>query len=83
MSKFLKLILLTFALCISTAWAGDFEDGVAAYEKKDFMTALKKFKSVAAQVDASGNFNLCLMYNFGRVALTSVQGADYANDDLR
>ena len=47
MLKRLQTILISLALCAGTVWAGDFEDGGAAYEKKDFTTALKKYKSAA------------------------------------
>jgi TPR repeat protein len=66
MSKNLKGIFIVLALCISAAWAGDFEDGVAAHEKKDFATALRKFKSAAAQGLATAQFNLGVMYSNGR-----------------
>ena len=66
MSKYLKLFFLALALCVGAAWAGDFEDGVAAHDKKDFVTALGKFKSAAAQGDASAQLNVGIMYEAGQ-----------------
>ena len=66
MLKRLQTILITLAICVGTVWAGDFEDGVAAYEKNDFTTALRKFKSVAAQGYASAQMNLGIMYGAGQ-----------------
>ena len=66
MSKYLKLFFLALAICVSAAWAGDFEDGVAAHEKKDFATALRKYKSAAAQGNAGAQLNLGVMYNIGQ-----------------
>ena len=66
MSKILTTLLLTLCLSVGAAWAGDFEDGVAAHEKKDFATALRKFKSAAAQGDADAQYNLGVMYSNGQ-----------------
>jgi len=66
MSKILTTLLLTLWLSVGAAWAGDFEDGVAAHEKKDFVTALGKFKSAAAQGDTSALLNVGIMYEAGQ-----------------
>ena len=66
MLKILTTLLLTLCLSVGAAWAGDVEDGYAAHEKKDFVTALGKFKSAAAQGDASAQFNLGIMYDVGQ-----------------
>ena len=66
MSKILTTLLLTLWLSVGAAWAGDFEDGVAAHKKKDFVTALKKFKSAAAQGNSDAQFNLGVMYDIGQ-----------------
>jgi len=54
--------MLTFAV---TVWAGDFEDGVAAYDRKDYTTALIKFKSAAEQGHVSSQANIGVMYYRG------------------
>jgi len=46
--------------------AGPFEDGVAAYQRGDFATALELFRSLAEKGNASAQFNLGLMYAQGR-----------------
>ena len=66
MTKILTTLLLTLWLSVGAAWAGDFEDGVAAHKKKDFVTALKKFKSAAAQGNSDAQFNLGVMYDIGQ-----------------
>ncbi len=54
-----SIFLLSFTIA---AWAGDFDDGIAAYDKKDYSTALSKFKSAAMQGHASSQANLGVMY---------------------
>jgi TPR repeat protein len=46
--------------------AGPFEDGVAAYQRGDFATALQLFRPLAEQGIASAQFNLGLMYAQGQ-----------------
>jgi hypothetical protein len=46
----MRRLLLIILLCVSqAAWAGDYEDGVAAYKRSDYKTALAKFQSAAKQ----------------------------------
>ena len=66
MSNYLKLFFLALAISMNAAWAGDFEDGEAAYAKNDFSTALTKYKSAAAQGDAKAQLNLGIMYGEGQ-----------------
>ena len=47
MLKCLQTLLITLALCEGTVWAGDVEDGSAALLRKDYATALIKYKSAA------------------------------------
>jgi TPR repeat protein len=62
-SKFFFVALLSVA---STAWAGPFEDGMAAYDRKDYATSLRIFRTMAAQGDTSAQYNLGVMYDNGR-----------------
>ena len=55
-----------FSLVFTAALAGDFEDGVAAIERKDYATALAKFRSAAQQGVAEAQFNLGYMYGNGQ-----------------
>ena len=41
-----KLFVVCFMLIANMAWAGDYEDGVAAYAKGNNEVALEKFKKV-------------------------------------
>ena len=94
MSKYLKLFFLALAICINAAWAGDFEDGVAAHQKKDFTTALRKYKSAAAKGDEWAQYNLGVMYEQGEGAvqdyaesvrwhkLAAAQGNEWAQFNL-
>src|SRR5436190_19181604 len=46
--------------------AGPLEDGIAAYQRGDFATALRLFQPLAEQGDASAQSNLGMMYEQGR-----------------
>ena len=45
----------------------DLEKGLAAYEKGDYTTALREWKHLAEQGNASAQFNLGVMYDNGKV----------------
>ena len=47
MFRRLQTILITLAICVGAAWAGDVEDGNAALLRKDYATALIKLKQAA------------------------------------
>lgn len=56
-----------FALSLfGVAAAGPLEDGVAAYESKDYATAFRLFQPLAEQGDAVAQYQLGNMYVFGR-----------------
>jgi len=59
------LLLLVALLCAGAVQAGDFEDGVAAYNRKDYATALEKLRSAAQQGDIRAQLNLGEMYERG------------------
>ena len=48
-----------------SAWA-DFDDGVEAYNRGDYATALQEFRPLAEQGDANAQFNLGFMYDNGK-----------------
>ena len=62
MRKILAAIMLMTTL---TVWAGDYEDGLAAFERKDYATAVEKFTTSAEQGDAAAQFNLGIIYDQG------------------
>lgn len=64
----MKRICLALVLVVSLAvpaWA-DFQDGVAAYDRGDYATALQEFKPLAEQGDARAQNSLGLMYYHGQ-----------------
>lgn len=62
----MKKLLAAFMLMTTfTASAGDFEDGMAAFEKEDYATAIAKFTTAAEQGDALAQFNIGIMYDEG------------------
>jgi len=53
-------------LCAGLVQAGDFEDGVAAYRRQDYATALAKWRTAAQQGDADSQANLGVLYSKGQ-----------------
>lgn len=66
----MKRLLLTattaLLLSVGAARAGPMDDGVAAYQRGDYATALQIFRSLAAQGNASAQNGLGLMYDNGQ-----------------
>ena len=61
------VLVLALALGISgAASAGKFEDGVAAFDKGDYATALKAWQPLADKGDASAQLNVALLYAKGQ-----------------
>jgi TPR repeat protein len=65
MYKLLLTLLIMLLFSASTAWAGDIEDADAALKRKDYATALIKYKSAAVNND---------------VYAQAMVGSYYAND---
>jgi TPR repeat protein len=62
-----KSLLLILALLFAhTAWSGDFEDGAAAYLRKDYETALAKLRKAAEKADAAAQLTIGVMYANGQ-----------------
>ena len=68
----MRNLLIALGVCVavtvgslSVAWA-DFEDGVAAYQRGDYATAVKEFRAVAEQGDTDAQYNLGFMYDVGK-----------------
>jgi len=67
MRNLIKTLFLILMLSFShAAIAGDFEDGTAAYKKRDFATALRLWTPLAEQGDANAQFNLGTLYEQGQ-----------------
>ena len=64
--KLLKYLVIVLLFTAITAWAGDVEDADAALDKKDYATALKKYKSAALKSDAVAQHKLGVMYVEGQ-----------------
>ena len=63
-SKSIFIVAIVFAC--GCAWAGEFEDGMAAYEKNNYKTALIKFRKAAAQGFTQAQTSLGFMYAIGQ-----------------
>ena len=64
----IKILLATLVLSISLAAcepSGTLENGFAAYKRGDYTTALRLWRSLAQQGNASAQYNLGLMYEKG------------------
>ncbi len=62
--RYLTLIVWVFSWA-SSAWAG-FDEGMAAYERKDYAQAFAEFRLAAVQGNVMAQFNLGLMYANGQ-----------------
>ena len=61
-----NIIFLTFSIVFSSGiLANDAEDGDAAIDRKDYATALIKYKRAAEKNNVNAEFNLGIMYNRG------------------
>ncbi len=63
----MKRLVLTVAILLglaAPAWAG-FAEGVAAYKRGDYVTALRELRPLAEQGDARAQSNLGVMYSHG------------------
>ena len=65
--KHLILIILSLILVVPTVYADDYQDGLAAFVKKDFKAALKKLKPLAEKGHAKTQNKLGEMYGKGQV----------------
>ena len=98
------MIRLTATLCLMIAlllgsagvsWGGDFQKGLTAAQSGDYATALREWKPLAVQGDASAQSNLGLMYRNGKgvpqdyktavkwYTLAAEQGDAYAQTNLK
>ena len=69
MYRYLTFGLLTILFTISlavTAYAGQFEDADAAYDRGDYATTVRLLKPIAEQGNAKAQYNLGIMYDKGQ-----------------
>ncbi len=64
MKRVISAVVVLIGLA-APAWAG-FDEGVAAYERGDYETALREFRPLAEQGQARAQVNLGLMYEKGQ-----------------
>ena len=57
---------LTLCLLVQPVAAGQYEDGTAAYHRKDYLTAIRLWKPLAEQGDAKAQYNLGVIDAKGR-----------------
>ena len=60
-----RLLCCSLLLVASHAFAGAYEDGVAAYDQRQFDTALKLWLPLAEQGNAAAQFNVAVLYEKG------------------
>jgi len=58
--------IFALMLMVMPAQAQDFNEGVKAYNRGDYETALSAFRPLAEQGDASAQYNLGVMYENGK-----------------
>ena len=61
----LLMTLILFGLC-EGVFAGDLQEGHAAYDRGDYASAFAKFKAAAEQGDSRAQYNLGVMYVNGK-----------------
>jgi TPR repeat protein len=73
----MKRILASVFLCLLLATPAEagFDEGKAAYDSKDYATALREFRPLAEQGLANAQYNLGLMYDKGRGVAQDIAAA--------
>ena len=66
MKKVAFLLILILSLSVFSLAHAGFDDGKAAYDRGDYATAFKEFKSLAAQEDARAQNGLGVVYQLGK-----------------
>jgi TPR repeat protein len=64
--RFVTSSIIAILLSASSALAEAYEDGVAAYTREDYTTALRLFQPLAEQGDPRAQFNLGVIYELGQ-----------------
>ena len=65
MNKFLATLLIGFSLFSLPSWAADYDEGLAAYSKRDYATALREWTPLAEQGNMYAQYKLGHMYRNG------------------
>ena len=64
--KHLILIILFIIATITSIHADDLQDGIDAFEKKDYKTAFEKLMPAAEEGEALFQFMIGAMYRYGK-----------------
>ena len=64
------------SLIVAPVYADDLQDGLDAYNKKDYKTAFAKFKAMAGRGNAMAQVRLGWMYKAGLRSLQRLQKSD-------
>jgi len=59
-------LMMAWSFAAASAKAGPFEDGVAAYRRQDYATAMSLFLPLAKNGNAAAQYNLGVMYGEGQ-----------------
>jgi TPR repeat protein len=78
-----RVIAALFSLVVTTALAGDLEDGWTAYERQDYATALAKWRSAGQQGDRNAHTLIGLMYWEGTGVAKDLSVADVGVPETR
>ena len=57
-------VVVALLFSAGSAWA-DYDDGMAAYDRGDYATALQEWRPLAEQGHADAQYNLGMMYDKG------------------
>ena len=69
MRRLTTTLCLTLAVLLGSAgvsWSADFQKGLDAYDRGDYATALREWKTLAEQGNADAQYNLGWMYTNGK-----------------
>ena len=61
----MKKLILSLLCIASLSFATTFEDGVDAFESKDYKTALKVFEELGLKGDIESQYNVGIIYSNG------------------
>ena len=70
-------VLAGLLLASGVAFAGDYEDGFAAYQEGDYATAASSWLKAAEQEDAWAQYNLGILYGEGLGVAQDFEQAAY------
>jgi TPR repeat protein len=74
---FCRWAVAGFLLSSVSAWCAQLEDGIAARERGDFKAAFSAFSQLASKGDARSQFQLSLLYTYGRGVTPDAKAALY------